>query len=74
VPRALRRTLLNHGQAVQADGCPEQLDWEFIRWIATYRQRTRPKVLALVAEHASDANFLVLSTPRAVREFLAAVP
>jgi len=29
-----------------APGCPEQLSWEFVRWIWTYKKRRRPGVLS----------------------------
>jgi adenylate kinase family enzyme len=74
IPRALRRSLGNHGRCVQADGCPERVDRHFLWWIATYRRRSRPKVFALVSAHAPEANFLVLRSPRAVRELLDSIP
>jgi adenylate kinase family enzyme len=74
IPRALRRSIGNHGRSVQAEGCPERVDPAFLWWIATYRRRSRPKVFALVKAHAPDAKFLVLRSPGAVRRFLASVP
>ena len=53
---------------------PERVDRHFLWWIATYRRRSRPKVFALVSAHAPDAKFLVLRSPRAVRELLDSIP
>ncbi len=73
VPRALRRTLRNWGNDVQAAGCPERLDRQFLWWVATYRRRSRPKVLAAIAKDAGHARLHVLRRPRDVDRFLRAV-
>jgi adenylate kinase family enzyme len=31
-------------------GCPERLDWEFLRWVVAYRKRGRPRVLRALRE------------------------
>lgn len=69
--RAVRRTVGNRGRAVQAEGCPERLDREFLAWILDYRRRSRPKVLAAVAAHAPHAVLVVGRRPRDVRRFVA---
>jgi adenylate kinase family enzyme len=46
---------------------------DFWLWVWTYRRRSRPLVRRLIAEHARNADLHVLSTPRAVRRFLAQV-
>jgi adenylate kinase family enzyme len=43
----------------------------FWRWLWTYRYRSRPQILQAIATHADCARVHVLSTPRAVRRFLA---
>jgi adenylate kinase family enzyme len=70
LPRALRRSVTNRGRAVQAEGCPERLDPQFLWWVACYRTRTRPKVLHAIAELAPNADVHVLRNARAVRAFL----
>ena len=59
--RALRRSLGNYGRAVQAPGCPEKIDLEFLRWIATYRRRSRQRVLAQLREGGPDLDLKVFS-------------
>jgi adenylate kinase family enzyme len=51
VAGALRRTLANRGRAVQAPGCPERLDLDFLRWIWRYRRDSRPRLDAALARH-----------------------
>ena len=74
IPRALRRSIGHRGTAVQAEGCPERVDVQFLRWIANYRRRSRPVVLAAIAEHAPRARVHVLRNPRAVDAFVDAIP
>jgi adenylate kinase family enzyme len=74
IPRALRRSIGQRGTAVQAEGCPERVDVQFLRWIANYRRRSRPVVLAAIAEHAPQARVHVLRNPRAVDAFVDAIP
>ena len=71
--RALRRSIFNHGRAIQASGCPEHLDWEFLRWIATYRRRSRPRVLAQLEAGAPDLDVRVLRRPRDAQRFLESI-
>src|SRR4051812_46806798 len=71
LPRVVRRSLAHHGEELQADGCPERVDLQFLRWVANYRRRSRPKVLAAIAEYAPGAQVHVLRSPRAVDAFLA---
>ena len=74
IPRALRRSLANYGKPVQAEGCPERVDPQFLWWIVNYRRRSRPKVLAAITEHAPGAAVYILHSPGDVERFLAEVP
>jgi adenylate kinase family enzyme len=73
LPRVVRRGLRHHGKELQADGCPERLDPKFLAWVANYRRRSRPRVLAAIATHAPQVTVHVLRSPRAVERFLATV-
>ena len=84
-PRVLRRIALSFGRVRQdaAPGCPEWLDWEFLRWAWTFRRvhaaagaagswvipGNRADRQALV-EYASHTNvYMFDSTPAANRFF-----
>ena len=43
----MKRIMTTYGQVrpEMAEGCPEQIDLEFIRYVWTYRQQQRPKLL-----------------------------
>lgn len=42
---------------------------DFWWWVLTWRRRSRPAVMAAVADHAASATVHVLRTPRALRQF-----
>jgi len=74
VPRILRRALGHRGEAIQAAGCPERLDLQFLMWVVNYRRRSRPRVVDAIERFAPHADLHVLRSPRAVRAFLATIP
>ena len=45
----------------------------FWRWLVSYRRRSLPGVMTVIAAHARDADVYVLRKPRDVRRFLARV-
>ena len=71
--RALRRTITNHGRAVQAPGCPERLDFKFLRWIATYPNAGRLRMLEKLAA-VPDLDVRMLRHRRDVERFLETYP
>ena len=68
--RVLWRTLRDRGKETQADGCPEKFEWSFIKWVATYRSRSRSRVVDAIAKDAGHAQVHVLRRPRDVERFL----
>jgi adenylate kinase family enzyme len=46
---------------------------DFWRWVVGYRRRSLPLILRQIASHAGSADVFVLTSPRAVRGFLAGV-
>jgi adenylate kinase family enzyme len=52
-----------------APGCPEQLSWEFIAWVWTYRKRRRPAILQRLGR-LTTARAIVLSGHDEVEAFL----
>ena len=68
--RALRRSLGNRGTAVQAPGCPEHFDRQFLWWIATYRRRSRPRVLTALEAGAPGLDLRVFRRRRDAEQFL----
>jgi adenylate kinase family enzyme len=69
--RAVWRSLRNYGREVQAPGCPERLDREFLSWIWHFPERTRPRVLAAIDEHGQQATLHRLYRPSDADRLLA---
>ena len=57
-----------------ADGCPETLTWEFVRWVWTYRTRRRPAVLERLARLPASVRTVILRSDDEVEAFLASIP
>lgn len=69
VASALRRSAVNHGKAVQAEGCPERFDLAFYRWIWNYRRDSRPRLDAALDRH-DHLRVVELSSRRQMQAFL----
>lgn len=54
----------------RAPGCPESIDLAFLRWIWTYRQRRRPRLLARLARLDDHVRVVVLRSAREVQRWL----
>lgn len=53
-----------------AEGCNEQLTWEFVRWVWGYPRTRRPGVLKKLGELSEGQKVYVLRSRREVRRFL----
>ena len=56
------------------DGCPEQIDLEFLRYIWRFPRRSRPRILAAVAAAAAPPTVVRLRNRADVRRWLATLP
>ncbi len=71
-PRVLKRIALGYGR-VRADlspGCPERLDWDFLRWAWTFRRAHEAKYRQALVEYASHANVYRFARSREADRFL----
>jgi adenylate kinase family enzyme len=66
--RAMRRV---RSPILQAPGCPQKVDLEFLRWIWAFPKDTRPKVLNVLGRHAPTTDVVQLRSSAEVRAFLA---
>jgi adenylate kinase family enzyme len=53
-----------------ADGCVEDGDWEFIKWVWNFPRESRPTILKRIEAHGQGAMIHHLRSRRAVRHFL----
>jgi adenylate kinase family enzyme len=71
--RAIRRAVTGYGRVRPdlGEGCPEQFDLEFLRYIWTFRARERPNVVASLARFGSHLKPVVFRRDAEVARFLA---
>lgn len=71
VYRALKRRIKYTGKQRDdiADGCIEKLDGYFIKYIWTFRKKSRPQILQTLKEHSS-LDIITLSSPRDTESFV----
>jgi adenylate kinase family enzyme len=71
-PRVLRRIAMGFGRVRQdaAPGCPEWLDWEFLRWAWTFRRAHEAVYRQALVEYASHANVYIFSSSPPANRFL----
>jgi adenylate kinase family enzyme len=68
-----QRRLRHGGGQHDAIGVYDRITWNFVRYIAGYRRQMAPRVSRLIAEHAGDAEVIVLRSRRAAGRYLAGV-
>jgi len=71
----MKRIVTSYGQVrpEMAPGCPEQIDLEFIRYVWTYRQQQRPKLLEYFEGLRPDQALICFNTREQADRYLAAV-
>lgn len=69
---ALSRALrwIGRSRPDMAPGCPERIDWEFLRYIWTFEEKFAPRVLAGLAQHGPDVPVLQLKSRGEMRQLL----
>jgi adenylate kinase family enzyme len=68
--RVLKRAALyrNQRRPDMAEGCPERLNLDFLKWVWGYHKRSRPKIVRLL--EATSKQVIWLSSPLEVKRFL----
>ncbi len=51
-------------------GCDEGLDWEFVKWVWTFPELERPRILEMLEGSAPKVSLFVLKGPAEVEQFL----
>ncbi len=71
-PRVVKRMALGLGRVREdlAPGCPERLDWTFLKWAWTFRRAHAAKYREALAEHALHANVHVFTSSPGASRFL----
>lgn len=66
--RAVRRF---RSPILQAPGCPQKVDAQFLRWIWDFPRLSRPRLLAVLGTYAATAEIVQLRSASEVRTYLA---
>ena len=59
-----------HTRPDLTEGCPERLEWEYLKWIWTYRRDRRPKILARLNELSDEKQVIILKSRREIGDLL----
>ncbi|HXG67078.1 MAG TPA: DNA topology modulation protein [Blastocatellia bacterium] len=74
--RVLKRTI-RHRKGSRPDmgkGCPERLDWQFLKWVWSYPKERRPVILKKLEACSQSKNVFRLQSQREIERFLAVAP
>ena len=70
--RILKRRLMYHGKSRpdMNEGCPEQLDWNFIKWVWSYNKDKKPKILKKLKIYSNQKNVIIFNNSSEVDNFI----
>lgn len=71
--RVLKRTVIHYGRSRpdMAEGWVERFDWDFLKWVAGYRQNGRIRALVFLEKAPQHLSKHHLRSPYDVKRFLA---
>jgi adenylate kinase family enzyme len=71
-PRLARRIIGSYGIARpdMADGCPERIDPEFLRWVWEFPSKSRPQIVAALQAYAPQLAPIVFRRDKDVIDFM----
>lgn len=75
IPRVIRRAVTYRGRTRPdlAEGCPEQVPLEFLRYLWRYPRDGRRVIVSAMENEGAHARHIVLRSPRQVERFLASL-
>lgn len=70
--RVIKRRVMYHGKARpdMNQGCPERLDWTFVKWVWHYRRDKRDGIMNKLEALKADKQIIVLRSRAEVSHFL----
>lgn len=70
--RILKRVAFSYNKtrADMAEGCPEKFDWEFLKWVWDFKNRSKPKIERFLKEFETEKTIIRLKSKREVENFL----
>ena len=67
--RILRRSLLNHGKEIQAPGCPERIDLEFVKYVWDFPKAHQGRLEEAMAKHGATLKIIRIESRRDLELF-----
>ncbi|AKG36157.1 DNA topology modulation protein [Paenibacillus durus] len=70
--RIIKRRIKYHKKARpdMNEGCPEKLDWEFVKWVWNYRKRSRMNTIKKLEHIRENQQVIIVKTRRQVEEWI----
>ncbi|WNS44670.1 hypothetical protein [Paenibacillus sp. MMS20-IR301] len=70
--RIVKRRLMyrNTARPDMNEGCPEKLDWAFVKWVWNYKLRSCMITLGRLQQAAAHQQVIILTSRRQVKELL----
>ncbi len=74
--RAMKRVAKSYGRVRPdlAPGCPERIDFEFLKYIWQFNRIQRPRIIEQIARHGSHLTPVVIQRDGQARSLLSSVP
>ncbi|KAB8125976.1 DNA topology modulation protein [Gracilibacillus oryzae] len=72
VYRAMKRMLKyrNKTRPDMGEGCPERLDFHFLKWIWNYPKTKRPQIMERLEQLSQEKQVIIFHSPAEVKRFL----
>lgn len=70
--RVIKRMIINYGKDIPGNpkDCPQQLSWEFLKWVWTFNARYRHIILEMNAEQEKHKPVYILRSKRDIADLL----
>ncbi|OPA73801.1 AAA family ATPase [Paenibacillus selenitireducens] len=70
--RVIKRRIQYHGKTRPDlnEGCPESLDWQFIKYAWRFRQDKKPAIIEKLEKHAEKTKIIMMKSPKEVKRLL----
>ncbi|QUL52732.1 DNA topology modulation protein [Paenibacillus tritici] len=70
--RIVKRRMMYHNQSRpdMNEGCPEKLDWAFVRWVWNYKTRSRSSTMERLRQTGSHQEVIIVTSRRQVKELV----
>lgn len=70
--RIMKRRIMYHGRSRPdlKEGCPERLDFKFVKWVWNFNRDSRPGIIEKLNKYAHNKKIIVLRTSSEVNAFM----